>query len=307
VIGSLTEYTLSASRLGLYVGHLTLRKDEETYTSLREQIATALRELGLEHPVPERQADFLHQMAEFMNAVDKHLSEERGRMRGDTAALPMFYLGALSFRATAGLVFDGRVDEEARGVVEGALEDLGVGSDYLTILERSAGLIRVEQRDPEAERLISATAVRDAAIDFSARVLHKVIEDEHVPELAELRQMMVEIYGEIRDFRAEFRAQAIRLETLIHEHDAATMDVLRDIQAQLEASGVAPAEAEAITEGDPATFWHRVVRWFGGAGPRDAAEAALWAALDFVPGGTGVKLGIKVAEAVRKSVKAGVR
>jgi hypothetical protein len=43
-------------------------------------------------------------------------------------------------------------------------------------------------------------------------------------------------------------------------------------------------------------------RWFGGAPARDAAEAAIWAALDFVPAGTGVKLGIKIAGAVRKSL-----
>jgi hypothetical protein len=85
------------------------------------------------------------------------------------------------------------------------------------------------------------------------------------------------------------------------------VEAIRQIQALLEAEGLKPEEARDLTDGDPTGLWDRVIRWFGGAGPRDAAEAALWVALDFVPGGTGVKLGIKLAEAVRKSVKAGAR
>ena len=45
----------------------------------------------------------------------------------------------------------------------------------------------------------------------------------------------------------------------------------------------------------------------GGAGPRDAAEAAFWVALDFVPDGTGVKLGIRVAQAIRGPLKSSGR
>ena len=45
------------------------------------------------------------------------------------------------------------------------------------------------------------------------------------------------------------------------------------------------------------------MRWFGGAPARDAAEAAMWAALDFVPAGAGVKLGIKVVGAIRVALK----
>lgn len=68
-------------------------------------------------------------------------------------------------------------------------------------------------------------------------------------------------------------------------------------------AGVPEAEAATMTEGDPQGFWERTVRWFGGAPARNAGEAALWAALDFVPAGTGVKLGIKVAGAIRKALK----
>ena len=45
------------------------------------------------------------------------------------------------------------------------------------------------------------------------------------------------------------------------------------------------------------------MRWLASDSARDAAEEALWAALDFVPGGTAVKLGVSVARAVRKSLK----
>jgi hypothetical protein len=55
------------------------------------------------------------------------------------------------------------------------------------------------------------------------------------------------------------------------------------------AEGVDPETAEELTEGDRRGLWERLVRWFGGARGRDAAEAAIWAALDVVPAGTSVK------------------
>jgi hypothetical protein len=78
---------------------------------------------------------------------------------------------------------------------------------------------------------------------------------------------------------------------------------LHEIKLRLLEAGLPQELAEAVTESDPKGFWTRLVRWFGGAKPRDALEDALWAALDFVPGGTAVKLGVKVVHAVRKALK----
>jgi hypothetical protein len=63
------------------------------------------------------------------------------------------------------------------------------------------------------------------------------------------------------------------------------------------------AQAKELADTKSPTFMKRLVRWTRSAKARDAAEAALWAALDFVPGGTTVKLGVKLAAAVRKATK----
>ena len=78
---------------------------------------------------------------------------------------------------------------------------------------------------------------------------------------------------------------------------------MQDIEKRLKSAGMGESEAVAMTEGDPQGFWDRITRWASHAPWADATEEALWAALDFVPGGTGVKLGVKISRAVRKAFK----
>jgi hypothetical protein len=66
---------------------------------------------------------------------------------------------------------------------------------------------------------------------------------------------------------------------------------------------MAPEKAAELTVADPAGFWERLARWGRSEAARDAAEGVLWVVLDFVPGGTGVKLGVKVARTVREALK----
>lgn len=193
-------------------------------------------------------------------------------------------------------------------VLDSSLEDLGLGADFSRTLERRVGLVAVSQVDGTDTASISDLV--EAATDFSREVMHQLLEEEgpesESVELSEIKGLVLGLQTEVRDFRAEFRAQTDRLAELIVEGDATTLQALGDIKARLEAEGLDPETAEKVTD-DPVGLWDQVIRWFGGAGPVDAAEAALWVALDFVPGGTGVKLGIKLAEAVRKSIKASAR
>jgi hypothetical protein len=75
------------------------------------------------------------------------------------------------------------------------------------------------------------------------------------------------------------------------------------LRSRLEAQGMPEAQAKKLADTKSATFMEPLVRWTRSAKARGAAEAALWAALDFVPGGTTVKLGVKHAAAVRKATK----
>jgi hypothetical protein len=306
VIGSLTEYTLAASTLGHFLGRVDLQDDDETYQGLREPIQTALGGLHLELVLPEHRSEFDEWGKGAIPAIGEHLAEERSRILGDTAALPVFLLSFVSMRLVAKLAFRQPL-EELESVLDSSLDDLGLGADFRRVLERSVGLVVVSEGVDDETTLVSVSDLQDAAIDFVREVMEGLVEEGEAVELSEIRDLVVSLQGEVRDFRAEFRAQTDRLARLIIEGDAATVEALREIEQHLEAAGLDPEAAHEITNGDPAGLWDRVVRWFGGAGPRDAAEAALWVALDFVPGGVGVKLGIKLAEAVRKSIKAGAK
>ncbi len=122
-------------------------------------------------------------------------------------------------------------------------------------------------------------------------------------ELSDVLDELKALTALVGNFRDEQRRANERIEQLVREGDEELLSTLKQIQDALVAGGMGEADAERVVEEQAGTLWDRVVRWLGGSGPKDAAEAALWAALDFVPAGTGVKLGIKVGEAVRKSMK----
>jgi hypothetical protein len=315
MIGSFGAFTLSAWALGLYMARVEMREDEETYEGLRPLIQRELDALGVELEAPDHWSDYMDGAGAAYGTITERLQHERARMGGETAALPLFYVGIASTKLATKLALRMPAEDLAE-VLDSSLDDLGIGADFRQNLERRVGLVVVSEVDGVDS--VSTSDLMDAAMGFSREVLQQLVEQEwpeeegprsesESAELSEIKGLILGLQTEVRDFRAEFRAQTDRLAELIVEGDATTLQALGDIRNRLEAEGVDPETAEKITEADPASLWDQVIRWFGGAGPRDAAEAALWVALDFVPGGTGVKLGIKLAEAVRKSIKAGAR
>jgi hypothetical protein len=115
-------------------------------------------------------------------------------------------------------------------------------------------------------------------------------------ELANMTARMNEMFAVMTAFRQES-----------HEEHREILESLGKLQKQLksrlEAQGVPEAQAKELADTKSPTFMKRIARWTRSSKARDAAEAALWAALDFVPGGTTVKLGVKLAAAVRKATK----
>jgi hypothetical protein len=310
MIGSFGNLTVSAWALGMYMGRVELKEDEEAYEGLRGPIQQELDTLGVDLQAPDQWSDYMDGVGAAYETITERLQNERKRLGGEIAALPLFFVGFSSMKLAARLALRMSTDGYDH-VLDGSLEDLGLGADFRQNLERRVGLVVVSPVDGTYSA--STSDLVDAAMDFTRDVMRTLLEEEtsesesESVELSEIKGLVLGLQTEVRDFRAEFRAQTDRLAELIVEGDATTLQALEEIKGRLEAEGLDPETAHAITDADPASLWDQVIRWFGGAGPRDAAEAALWVALDFVPGGTGVKLGIKLAEAVRKSIKAGAR
>jgi hypothetical protein len=300
MIGQLTEAAEMAMQLALTLEQLNWPQNEERYAELRAEAQRLLAELELDEVVvPERQDDFLADVGAVTSPVTARLSAMRGRILGDTVALPLFFLEsfALRYAIHAGVE---NPDAELLEIIEDCVEDLGLDRGLARDLERQAGWITL--RDEAEEPYVQHSDVIKAGSAFVLRVLEEFGRSD--PNLEALAQSVAALQAEVSDFRTEFREASQRLEQLVIAGNAEVTAALGEVKAALvNEAGLADEDASTLTEGDPQGFWERTVRWFGGAPARDAAEAALWAALDFVPAGTGVKLGIKVAGAIRKALK----
>ena len=300
MIGRLTDAALTAMQLALTFEQLNWPQDEDRYAELRAEAQRLIAELELDDVVvPERQADLVANVSAVTTPVTAHLSMLRGRILGDTVALPLFFLESLALRYAirAGV---GEPDAQLLEIIEDCIEDLGLDRGLARDLERQAGWLTLRGEDEQP--YVRHSDVIKAGSAFVLRVLEEF--DRSDPSLEGLTQAVAALQAEVADFRAEFREASQRLEQLVIAGNAEVNAALGEVRAALVLqAGVPEAEAATMTEGDPQGFWERTVRWFGGAPARNAAEAALWAALDFVPAGTGVKLGIKVAGAIRKALK----
>jgi hypothetical protein len=280
------------------MGRADLATDQDEFEPLRELMTEALDEMGLgEIDVAIRLSDYEPSAEAILNGVVPYLSAVRGRLLGDTAALPVFFLSFFSFRAAGAMAFRDPLDEY-NDLLETCLDDLGIGKDFLRVLEKYVGFVLVQEVD--GEPTVNRGQITLAAVSFLEEALQRLVA---IGDADDLKGLLTNVASDIRDFRSEFREQTNRLEYLVREGNATISAAIADVEALLIANGMTPAEASALTADDPSGFWERVIRWVGSAGPRDAAEAAFWVALDFVPGGTGVKIGFKVAQAIRGSLK----
>jgi hypothetical protein len=301
MIGSLTGIGFAAVQVGPMLEQMQWAPTEAYYTELREKAALLIEDLGLwDVSLPEEQAAYLESYGEIQTAVLTRLEVARSTLKGDVIGLPLFILSSTSIEAAKSIAL--RVpDPELIGIIDACLADLGVDRELVGVLQREAGWISLD-----VEGDIARLPLRDllrAYTAFMIRVFEDFVRTE--PELDGLTELVTALRAEVADFRAEFQESSARLEKLVAEGNAEVMAALGQVKAVLLEEGLDPAEAEALTEEDPKGFWERLVRWVGGAQARDVGEAALWAALDFVPGGVGVKLGIRVAGAIRGALKTG--
>ena len=302
MIGQLTETALAAMSLGLTWEQLTWPQDEEDYERLRGEAVEQLDAIGVEGAVlPDNQEEFRAEVRDLTASITEALRLERGRILGDTVALPLFFLQGFSLRAalTMGLQLE---DTGELPLIDDCLEDLGLDRGLSAILEREAGWIFLFEGDSPETTTVRRADVIKASGSFVVQVLEEFGRKEDGVE--GIAAQIQDLHATFEDFRDEQREANERVEKLIREGNEELRGLLLQVQEQLVAEGLDEDEAKQLTDGDPKTFWERLLRWRSSSAARDTAEAALWAALDFVPGGTGVKLGIKIAGAVRKSVKA---
>ncbi len=303
MIGFVTEEIAEASlSLGPILVQMGWPQDRQRYLELREEASHLLEQMELEGvSLPSEQAQYLESAQAISTTVVEYLSMRRGRVKGDVAGLPLFILTSYAYQSVIGLAL-GAPEKEQEDIdrIRDCLEDLGLDGDLTQVLQREAGRI-ILQVEGEEEGIRADDVVR-AAASFVVHVLEEF--GRSWSGFKAIEQAIAALSGDLADFRAESQAMSARLEKLVIEGNAEVTAALAEVRAALVRGGLDTAEAEALTVGDPPHFWERLVRWFGGAPAKNAAEAALWTALDFMPGGFGVKLGINVASAIRGALKA---
>jgi hypothetical protein len=300
MIGRLTETSLTAAQLGMTYEQMAWPQDPSSYDDLRDSLLELLAELDLGVEVPATQDEFTESRGQLSRAITSTLSQERSRLLGDTVALPVFFLMSFALRAAVNASL-GMAENQERDFVQDCLEDLGVERDLVDVLDREVGWVMFYRSDDDGEPYVRHVDLIKAGGSFFTRVLEEFARKE--AGLSDVLDELKALTALVGDFRDEQRHANERIEQLVREGDEELLSTLRQIQDALVAGGMGEADAERVVEEQAGNLWDRVVRWLGGSGPKDAAEAALWAALDFVPAGTGVKLGIKIGEAVRKSMR----
>ncbi len=296
MVSQMTQATLHAFTAGLFMGGVHFTKSDAEYASYREAITEAFGELGLAAalPLPEGAADYPTWAEAGLPAVLGNLSDLRARIGGDATAFPVFIVSFFGVRVVAQGIFGDPIEGlDDYPILVGSLDDLGVTDNALRDLnDRISSASMAVSGDT-----VSTSFIMDTARLFAGGVLTQLVDQS---DNADLKAVM---HAGFLDLGAQMREQNKELAALIEAGNAQILALFGQLQQQLLDAGLTKEQAEALTEGDPGTFWERTTRWLGGGSARDAAEAALWTALDFVPAGSAVKLGLKLVEAVRSATK----
>jgi hypothetical protein len=304
MIGSFTEKSLHAARFAVAYFELRWKQSEDDYRRLRSDMAGFLAGMEVDYELPATKGEYDEQARALNAAVTRTLGHERSMLNGDTVALPLYLLSSTAFYAAMliGLGEEGDSPDlrMLMQMVDAVLEDLGLDPALRESFHRDADWLAITREETDGVPAVRRNEVLRVGASFNIRVVEEL--DRREQEI-EIRGALAHLTGEVRALRAEQRATAERLAGLITAGDAEISALLGEVKEALVSQGLTEQEAEQLTTSDPQTFAQRVFRWLKSDAARDAAEEAVWAALEFVPGGTAVKLGVKVSRAVRKSLK----
>jgi hypothetical protein len=299
--------------------------DQARYAAVRREAQEILTRRGFASTLPTDLRTFEVASDGAVKEVMDFLRAQRTQMNGDPFALPLFSIALLTSVMIVSIAND-EPDAELGAFLGDCIEDIGLERELLDELERYAGLARALFLSSPENHAQHVSMITGAADDFMESVAEEFDRVHGAPEapqldrfvaavtgqLAGVQQQLVGIEGNVMGtrqdlaaFRAEAQANSERLEELIKTGDPIVHGLLDLIVDQMEKSGIDRGEAQRATVEEPKGFLDRVNRWLGGGRPAGVLESALWAALDFVPGGIGVKLGIALVKAVGQSLQDG--
>jgi hypothetical protein len=304
VIGSFTEKCLHAANFTVAYFNLRWEVSDDDFQRIRADMEEQLAGMEVDFELPATKAEYDEQSRALNSAVTAALGRERAMMSGDTVALPIYLLSSSALYAAL-LIGHGEERDSPNlamlmEMIDAVIQDLGLDSELRESFERDADWIAITREEVDGEVTVRQSEVLRVGSSFTMRVVEAL--DRHEQDV-ELRGGFAGLKDEVRSLRTEQRETAERLAGLITAGNAQIVAVLGEVQQALVAQGLSEQDAERLTTDDPEKFADRVFRWLKSDEARDAAEAALWAALDLVPGGVGVRLGIKVGRAVRESLK----
>lgn len=302
MIGQLTQLTLDATNFALAYVHLSWQRTNDSYRNIRNDAQSLLKKMGIEDIVFPDDVDAFHDQAKAIDMkVNEHLSSTRGRILGDTVALPFYWISKMTYQACT-LAMLAEDYSPAISIIEDCLEDLGFERKFAEELESELDWVRPSDVNDEL-RVQQSDVIRTGA-RFMADVIRNWTQMVEIgSDISKLQPILSNLEGQIRESREESRKNARQLEDLIKSGNKEVLDYLTTVQEKLIDAGISEAKAISYTKDDPKSFWERFNRWQAKEPWRDAVEEAMWEALDFVPGGKGVKLGIRIVRAIRKSFK----
>lgn len=301
MISDITHDAMHCSFAGLWLCELAAGKlDEAEFARLRALALESLAEVSFlkDIELPDT-LDAFRADQEWFGAVLNPILAERKALGGAVVALPLF-LGAFTIwhlHIFAAFGPDNETAQEGLANLRRCLSEVGIDADPFLddLLERAAGAVT---KDEEGGEFIKNSDRRAAAMQSIAAFLDQALERLHGPAdvAAQLQALLATVNTGFSKLSAQSAAQ--------HAEVLAQLNALRStLVERLTQQGLPEAQAQELADTDSPTFTERLKRWASSGKALNAAEAALWAALDFVPGGTAVKLGVKIASAVRKATK----
>jgi len=297
----MTILSLHASHMALLIWRMYLKANAPRFSELREEANEVLDKMKVKVTIPATRPEFLNQFQIIFLSIEERLRYERQRLGGDIEGLPLFLLQFSTLNVAIIAPFSGEWNEQ-RQMISDCLKDLELDSSLIHHFETELGWIRAKNDVSSGKESVDIFEALRPAASFNYRVIETLLENS-MPSESEQLNILREISKDIKEHRQEFRRGTARLEQLIVKKDEKVIVSIKELQGQLASAGFSKEKTVEITDKDPKSFIERLLRWEADGVWADPAEKALWAALDFVPLGTTVKLGLKVLNAFRSSMK----
>jgi hypothetical protein len=303
MITDFSQTTLDSGVLAMLMGEMAfLKTSQEGYEMLRTDAQDLVKDSEELASIsfPATVVEMREKEMDLVTAVMEKLSQLRSRVGGDVLPLTLFMMTHCVCRGVVFAAFEEREDWDAyRGLLVSCLSDVGIdGEEVARRFEQRAVEIVVKK----GKKRTLADSDRRELVQATIEKLWDEIYDRWSKPIAmdgQLAALSAQL-TELRAFTGDFRTES-------HEEHREILESIEQLRGQLvdrlKSQGLPPAQVEELADIESPAFLERVRRWMGSAKARDAAEAALWAALDFVPAGATVKLGIKLASAVRRATK----